>query len=273
MTVTMEGKAIIVTGAATGMGKETALLFGREGAKVVVVTARNIAGAQAVADEIKAAGGDAIAVQCDVSKEAEVEHMVATTVETYGRLDFAFNNAGIGPDAVINGERVPAQPVAEQEEKYWDLMIDTNLKGTYFCMKHEIRQMQKQGTGGSIVNTASIGAIKFVPTMGAYAASKAGLIGLSKTAALEVGPDQIRVNVLCPGPTTGTVLQDNLCGNIPGHFDRVSSGIPLRRMGTAKEVAQNVFFLCSDAASYITGQAICLDGGNTAGAARRGGVG
>ena len=273
MNITMEGKVIIVTGAATGMGKETALLFGREGAKVAVVTARNIAGAQAVADEIVAKGGDAFALQCDVSKEAEVERMVALTVEKYGRLDFAFNNAGIGPDAIINGDRVPAQAVADQEEKYWDLMIDTNLKGTYFCMKYEIRQMQKQGTGGSIVNTASIGAIKFVPTMGAYAASKAGLIGLSKTAALEVGPDQIRVNVLCPGPTTGTVLQDNLCSAVEGHFERVSSGIPLRRMGTAKEIAQNVFFLCTDAAAYITGQAICLDGGNTAGAARRGGVG
>ena len=273
MNITMEGKVIIVTGAATGMGKETALLFGREGAKVVAVTAHNIAGAQAVVEEIRAGGGDAIAVQCDVSKEADVERMVALTVETYGRLDFAFNNAGIGPDAILNGDRVPAQPVAQQEEKYWDLMIETNLKGTYFCMKHEIRQMQKQGTGGSIVNTASIGAIKFVPGMGAYAASKAGLIGLSKTAALEVGPDQIRVNVLCPGPTTGTVLQDNLCSANGGHFERVSSGIPLRRMGTAKEVAQNVFLLCTDAMSYITGQAICLDGGNTAGAARRGGVG
>ena len=228
MNITMEGKVIIVTGGATGMGRETALLFGREGAKVAVVTAKNVAGGQAVVQEIKDSGGEAIFIQCDIAHEDQVERMVDETVKAFGHLDFAFNNAGVGPDEI----RMPAQSVADQEEKFWDEILDTNLKGTYLCMKHEIRQLIRQGQGGAIVNTGSLGGIKFVPTMGAYAASKSGLIGLSKTAA-----------------------------------------IPLRRLGTAKEVALNVVFLCSDRAAYITGQAICLDGGNSAGAAKRGGVG
>lgn len=269
MNITMEGKVIIVTGGATGMGRETALLFGREGAKVAVVTAKNVAGGQAVVQEIKDAGGEAVFIQCDIAHEDQVERMVAETVKAFGRLDFAFNNAGVGPDEI----RMPAQSVADQEEKFWDEILDTNLKGTYLCMKHEIRQLIRQGEGGAIVNTGSLGGIKFVPTMGAYAASKSGLIGLSKTAAIEVGPENIRINVICPGATTGTKLMDNMIATTPGHAERVAAGIPLRRLGTAREVAQNVFFLCSDMASYITGQAICLDGGNSAGAAKRGGVG
>lgn len=269
MQITMEGKVILVTGAATGMGRETALLFGREGAKVAVVTAKNIVDGQAVVQEIKDAGGEAVFIQCDISKEDDVKRMVRTTVDTFGRLDFAFNNAGVGPDEV----RMPAQAVADQDEVFWDEIIDTNLKGTYLCMKHEIRQMKAQGWGGSIVNTGSLGGIKFVPTMGAYAASKSGLIGLSKTAAIEVGPDNIRVNVICPGATTGTKLMDHMIAVNPGHDQRIAAGIPLRRLGTAKEVAMNVFFLCSEGAAYITGQAICLDGGNSAGASKRGGVG
>lgn len=269
MDIRMDGKVIIVTGAATGMGRETALLFGREGAKVAVVTARNVSGGQAVVREIQDGGGQAVFIQCDITQEDQVEHMVAATVEAFGKLDFAFNNAGIGPDEV----RIPAQAVADQEASFWDEIVNTNLKGTYLCMKHELRQMIGQGHGGAIVNTGSLGGIKFVPTMGAYAASKAGLIGLSKTAAIEVGPNNIRVNVLCPGATTGTQLMDNMIATNPGHDQRIAAGIPLRRLGTAKEVAQNVFFLCSEGAAYITGQAICLDGGNSAGAAKRGGVG
>ncbi len=268
MEIRMDGKVILVTGGATGMGKETALLFAENGAKVVVVTSRNVSAGEAVVKQIKENGGEAIFIQCDISDEAQVEEMVARTVETYGRLDYAFNNAGVGPDEV----RIPAQSVADQEVQYWDMMMNTNLKGTYFCMKHEIRQMKKQGWGGSIINTASLGGMKFVPTMGAYAASKAGVIALSKTAALEVGPDQIRVNAICPSATTGTQLQDNMIAANPGHAERVSAGIPLRRLGTAKEVAMNVLYLCSEMAGYITGQALCLDGGNSAGAAKRGGV-
>ena len=269
MNITMEGKVIIVTGAASGMGRETALLFGKEGAKVAVVTAKNIAGGQAVVKEIQEAGGEAVFIQCDISKEEDVARMVKTTVDSFGRLDFAFNNAGQGPDEV----RIPAQNVVDQEVTYWDEILNTNLKGTFLCMKYEIRQLKAQGEGGVIINTGSLGGIKFVPSMGAYAASKSGLIGLSKTAAIEVGPDNIRVNVICPGATTGTKLMDNMVATNPGHDTRIAAGIPLRRLGTAKEVAMNVFFLCSDCASYITGQAICLDGGNSAGAAKRGGVG
>jgi NAD(P)-dependent dehydrogenase (short-subunit alcohol dehydrogenase family) len=194
-----------------------------------------------------------------VSAEHEVEELILKTVEAFGRLDFAFNNAGVGPD----GRRVPVLPIVDLTEEIWDKTIDVNLKGTFFCMKHEIRQMIRQGHGGAIVNTASIGGLKFIPNFGAYAASKSGLIGLSKTAALEYAGKGIRINVVCPGPTDGTLLMENIRSSNPEQG--LEKGIPMGRIAATEEIANTALWLCSDYASFITGQAISVDGGITAG--------
>jgi len=255
----ISGKTALVTGGASGIGKTTALAFAGEGAKVVVATDRNIRGAEETVRLIREAGGEAIFTKCDVSVEHEVEELISRAIEAFGRLDFAFNNAGVGPD----GRRVPVLPIVDLTEEIWDKTIDINLKGAFFCMKHEIRQMIRQGQGGSIVNTASIGGLKFIPSFGAYAASKSGLIGLSKTAALEYAGKGIRINVVCPGPTGGTLLMENITSCNPEQG--LENGIPMGRIATTEEIANTAIWLCSDDASFITGQAISVDGGITAG--------
>jgi len=253
------GKTVIVTGGASGIGRTTAIAFAREGAKVVVTTDKNISGAEETVGIIRKAGGEGIFIKCNVAVEQEVEELVSRTVEAFGRLDFAFNNAGVGPD----GKRVPVLPVVDLTEEIWDKTIDINLKGAFFCMKHEIRQMLRQGHGGSIVNTASIGGLKFIPNFGAYAASKAGLIGLTKTAALEYAEKGIRINVVCPGPTDGTLLLENIRSCNPEQG--LEQGIPMGRIAKTEEIANTTLWLCSEDASFITGQAISVDGGITAG--------
>jgi NAD(P)-dependent dehydrogenase (short-subunit alcohol dehydrogenase family) len=253
------GKTALVTGGASGIGKMTAIAFAREGAKVVVATDKNITGAEETVRLIREAGGEGIFIKCNVAIEHEVEELVSRTVDLFGRLDLAFNNAGVGPD----GKRVPVLPVIDLTEEIWDKTIDVNLKGAFFCMKHEIRQMLKQGQGGSIVNTASIGGMKFIPNFGAYAASKAGLIGLTKTAALEYADRGIRINVVCPGPTDGTLLLENLLACNPEQG--LENGIPMGRVARTEEIANATLWLCSDDASFITGQALSVDGGITAG--------
>jgi NAD(P)-dependent dehydrogenase (short-subunit alcohol dehydrogenase family) len=253
------GKTVIVTGGASGIGRTTAIAFGKEGAKVVVTTDNNTIGAEETVNIIRKAGGEALFIKCNVAVEQEVEELVSRTVEAFGRLDFAFNNAGVGPD----GKRVPVLPIVDLTEEVWDKTIDINLKGAFFCMKHEIRQMLRQGNGGSIVNTASIGGMKFIPNFGAYAASKAGLIGLTKTAALEYAGSGIRINVVCPGPTDGTLLLENLMACNPEAG--LEKGIPMGRVARTEEIANTTLWLCSDDASFITGQALCVDGGITAG--------
>jgi len=252
------GKVALVTGGASGIGRVTAQIFAREGAKVVVTTDSNLTGAQETVDLIKKAGGEAAFIKCDVSKAKEVEQLVAGTVEKFGRLDFAFNNAGIGPD----GKRVPLVHVADCPEELWERTIAINLSGVFYCMKYEIRQMLKQKSG-AIVNTSSVGAFKAVPGFSAYDASKLGLIGLSKAAALEVATSGIRVNVVCPGPTLRTKLIENLTGSIGGQKERMTEMLPMKRMAEPEEMAEAVMFLCSDAASYITGHALPVDGGMT----------
>ncbi len=253
------GKTVIITGAASGIGRTAALVFAGEGAKVVVVTDKNISGAEETVRLIQETGGEAVFVKCNVAVEQEVEELVSRAVEAFGRLDFAFNNAGVGPD----GKRVPVLPVADLTEEIWDKTIDVNLKGAFFCMKHEIRQMLRQGQGGAIVNTASIGGLKFIPNFGAYAASKSGLIGLTKTAALECADRGIRINVICPGPTDGTLLLENIRACNPEQG--LEKGIPMGRIAEAEEIAKAALWLCSDDASFITGQSLCVDGGITAG--------
>jgi NAD(P)-dependent dehydrogenase (short-subunit alcohol dehydrogenase family) len=254
----MKGRVALVTGGASGIGRVTAQIFAREGAKVIVSTDANIRGGEETVRLIKEAGGEATFIKCDVSKSKEVEAMVDRGVKIYGSLDYAFNNAGIGPD----GKRVPVVPIVDCPEELWDRTIAINLTGVFLCMKYEMRQMLKQKYG-AIVNTSSVGAFKAVAGFAAYDASKIGLFGLSKAAALECATSGIRVNVICPGPTWRTLLYDNLTTAQPEMKDKFREIIPMQRTAEPEEMAETVIWLCSDKASFITGQVIPVDGGMT----------
>ncbi len=258
MPADMKGKVVIVTGAATGMGRAAALEFATVGAKVAAVTGHNVAGGQETVRLIQESGGQAAFFQCDVSQEAQVEAMVAAVAQTFGRIDCAFNNAGVGPDGV----RIPYGPLTDLSEEIWDKVMNVNLKGVFFCLKHELCQLQKQGTGGAIVNTASIGGLKMAPNFGAYGPSKAGVIALTQLAARESAKAGIRVNVVCPGPTLGTDLMANTLSVDPGEETALKEHvIPLGKLGTVEDVARAAVWLCSDLSGHITGQSLSVDGG------------
>jgi NAD(P)-dependent dehydrogenase (short-subunit alcohol dehydrogenase family) len=259
MTKEMQGKVALVTGGASGIGRITAQAFARKGAKVIVSTDANIKGAEETVRLIKHSGGEATFIKCDVSKAQEVEATVTKGIETYGSLDYAFNNAGIGPD----GKRLPVVPIIDCPEEIWDHTINVNLKGVFLCLKYEMRQMFRQKYG-AIVNTSSVGAFKPLPGFAAYDASKSGLIGLTKAAALEGATSGVRVNVICPGPTERTNLIENLTSTHPEERERTLNVIPMHRMAEPEEVAEAVIWLCSDAASFITGHVMSIDGGMTA---------
>jgi NAD(P)-dependent dehydrogenase (short-subunit alcohol dehydrogenase family) len=225
------------------------LAFAREGAKVVVVDVV-VDGGEATVKTIKEADGDAVFVKADVSQAAEVEAMVNKTVETHGRLDCAFNNAGI--------EGVQA-PIVENPEENWDRVININLKGVWLCMKYEIPQMLKQG-GGAIVNTSSVAGLVGFQGITPYVASKHGVAGLTKTVALEYATSGIRVNAVCPG-VIHTPMIDRFTGGDPEATAQFTSLEPVGRMGTPEEVAEAVVWLCSDAASFVTGHPMVVDGG------------
>jgi NAD(P)-dependent dehydrogenase (short-subunit alcohol dehydrogenase family) len=256
MPAGIQGKVALVTGGATGIGKITAEKFAEAGAKVVIATGANVAGAESVVKAIRAAGGEASFVRCDVSKESEVEALVKKVVELYGSLDFAFNNAGLGPD----GKRIPVVSLADCPEDVWDRTMNVNLKGVWLCLKHEIRQMTAQGHG-SIVSTSSVGGMKALPGFGPYGASKAGVISLTKCAALECARTGVRVNAICPGPTGGTKLMENISAANPNQQKMMADEIPMGRMGTPEELAKAVIWLCSEDAGFITGHALSVDGG------------
>lgn len=253
------GRVAIVTGGASGIGRVTAQIFAREGASVIVATDSNIRGGEETVESIRSAGGEASFVRCDVSQAPGVEAMVNECVGRYGRLDYAFNNAGIGPD----GKRVPLALTAECPEDIWDRTLAINLKGVFLCMKYELQQMLKQNYG-VIVNTSSVGAIK--PALGfcAYNASKSGLIALTKTAAIEYAASGIRANVILPGPTERTLLFEYLTstGPTPEHMRDM---IPMKRLATPEDMAEAVIWLCTDEASFITGHAMPIDGGMSVG--------
>lgn len=246
----LEGKIALVTGGAGGIGKATALLLAREGAKVVVNTGSNIKGGEEVVRLIKEKGGEAIFVQGDVSKTRDVENLINKTVNTYGRLDCAVNNAGVIPDFT---------PTAETSEESWDRTINVDLKGVWLCMKYEILQMLKQG-GGSIVNVSS--AVGLVGSLGVcpYVASKHGVVGLTKAAALEYAKAGIRVNTVCPG-STETPGFDKTLELYPQVRDLTLAICPMGRMAESEEIAEAIIWLCSDRASYVTGHAMVVDGG------------
>jgi NAD(P)-dependent dehydrogenase (short-subunit alcohol dehydrogenase family) len=254
-----QGKAALVTGAASGIGRAAARMFARDGASVIVATDANIAGGEETVRLIKEAGGQAAFVKCDVTVAADVEAMVARAVELYGRLDFAFNNAGIGPD----GKRVPLANIVDLPEDIWDRTLAINLKGVFLCMKYEIRQMLKQQSG-AIVNTSSVGAFKALPGFAAYDSSKAGLGGLTRAAAAECATSGIRVNTICPGPTQHTLLMEYLTSTNPQEKKTLPGVVPMHRLAEPEEMAEAVMWLCSDAASFVTGHVMPIDGGMTA---------
>jgi NAD(P)-dependent dehydrogenase (short-subunit alcohol dehydrogenase family) len=248
-----EGKVALVTGGTSGIGRVTSILFAQKGARVVVAGRREIEGKETI-DLIRRAGGEGIFVRADVSRASEVKALVEKTVAAYGGLDYAFNNAG------IEGHWVP---IVEQTEDEWDQTIDINLKGTWLCLKYELQQMLKQGRGGVIVNNASISG--FIGSYGSatYAASKHGVLGLTKAAALEVARNGIRVNAVCPAAVE-TPMADRLFG-APEVRKKVLGFYPIARFGKPIEVAEAVLWMCSGAAGFMTGQSLVLDGGFLAG--------
>ena len=250
----LAGRVALVTGGASGIGRATALTFAREGAKLVIADMNEDGGKQTV-HMITENGGEATFVQVDVSKATEVEAMLSATVKTYGRLDCAHNNAGIGSR--------PRAPLHECSEDTWDRVLSINLKGVWLCMKYEILQMLKQGSG-AIVNTASImGLVGSWSGTVAYNASKHGVVGLTKTAALEYATSGIRVNAVCPGYIHTPLIEEALTSN-PALEAQIVARHPVGRMGKPEEIAEAVVWLCSDAASFVTGHTMTVDGGYVA---------
>jgi NAD(P)-dependent dehydrogenase (short-subunit alcohol dehydrogenase family) len=245
------GKVAFVTGAGSGMGRTTALAFAREGA---AVAAADIAehGNQETARMIEEGGGQALAVHCDVSRADDVKAALGRSVDAFGKLDIAFNNAGI---------EQPLRATAELTEEEWDRIIAINLRGVFVCMKYEIPLMLEQGAG-SIVNTSSGAGVKGFADQAAYTAAKHGVIGLTRSAALDYAPFNIRVNAICPGIIDTEMMQRFTGGTAAGR-DRVIAQEPIGRMGMPDEIAAAALWLCSDAASFVVGHALVVDGGQT----------
>jgi NAD(P)-dependent dehydrogenase (short-subunit alcohol dehydrogenase family) len=244
-----EGKVVLVTGGSYGIGRAAALAFSRRGAKVVVADIDVQKGEETV-HRIKESGAEAIFVKTDVSQEEDVKAMVKKTVETYSKLDCAFNNAGIHKVFVSAIDFV---------EKDWNEIIDVNLKSVWLCMKYEIPQMLRLGKG-AIVNTSSAAGLIAAPSNPAYPASKHGVVGLTKSTAIEFARKGIRVNCVCPGPTR-TGMHDSLVAVAPQMVEMMNQKVPMGRMAEPEEVAAAAIWLCSDEASYVTGHALPVDGG------------
>ncbi len=242
-------KVAIITGATSGIGRDTAILFAQSGAKVVLAGRREREGEEVVRT-ILASGGEALFIKTDVAKSADVKALVEKTVERFGRLDLAFNNAGVEGNWI---------PIAEQSEEDWDYTMDINVKGVWLCLKYEIQQMQKQGTGGAIVNMSSVAGTIGAAGAATYCASKHAVLGLTKSAALETARHGIRVNSICPG-IIETPMGDRIFG-APEVTKWALTFYPLGRFGKPMEVAETVLFMCSDSSSFMTGQSIVLDGG------------
>ncbi len=247
----LEGKAALITGGGRGIGRATALLFAREGARVAAADL-SLEGAEETAAMVRAAGGEAIALAVEVSDAEQVEAMLDATVEAFGRLDCAFNNAGIAPANVDNHGRRTHQ----WSEEGFDRMIAVNLKGVWLCMRGEIERMLETG-GGAIVNTSSIAGLAGLPTSSAYVAAKHGVSGLTRTAGVEYATDNIRVNAVCPG----FIRTDMTREVMSRRGNEIMAAVPARRMGEAEEIAEMVCWFCSERASYVTGATWNVDGG------------
>lgn len=243
-------KVILVTGGGSGIGRASAEVLSAQGALVIVSDVDPESGADTV-ERIIEQGRAAEFVQADVSKSNEVSRLMSKIIDQHGRIDCAFNNAGIEGEVAV--------PITEASEEAWDRVINVNLKGVWLCMQQELRYMSKQGYG-SIVNTASIAGLVGGTFGGAYFASKHGVVGLSKAAAIESGRRGVRVNAVCPG-VIETEMAARSLGDNTAIQETIRAQYPLRRFGQASEVAETVAWLCSDASSFITGQAIAVDGG------------
>lgn len=240
------GKVAFVTGAASGIGRATAVAFAAEGARVAILD-RTADALGDTADAIRNAGGEVLVIACDVSKPEQVEAAVVHTVETFGRLDVAFNNAGVENKAA---------PVAEIELDEWDRILDINLRGTFVCMKHELAQMARQG-GGVVINTSSGAGVRGVAGGAAYAASKHAIIGLTKSAALDYAKSNIRVNAILPG-NIETPMMDRFTG---GDIQKAIDLEPVGRLGKPEEIADAVLWMSADLGAFVTGASISVDGG------------
>jgi NAD(P)-dependent dehydrogenase (short-subunit alcohol dehydrogenase family) len=248
LKIDLENRVALVTGGSSGIGRATAIAFAQAGAKVVVAARRTSEGEETV-NLAKNAGSEALFVQTDVTKATEVENLVNKTVDTYGRLDFAFNNAGFGK----------LIPLTERSEQEWDSELDVNLKAVWLCLKYQIPAILKTGSG-AIVNMASIGgSIVGVPELNSYNAAKSGVVGLTRSASLEFAGRNIRINSISPGLIATDILSNVSEEMLQAMIDT----IPLKRAGQAEEIATAVVFLCSNLASYITGQNLVVDGGFT----------
>jgi len=244
-------RSVLVTGAGSGIGRATAQLFAAEGGRVVVVD-QNETDAEKTVTLIKDSGGEAFAIGADISKQANCRAMVERTVAAYGKLNVAFNNAGVGASGFA---------VADEEEVAWSRLIDVNLKGIFLSMKYEIPAMLAAG-GGTIVNTASVAGLVGERGIGAYAASKHGVVGLTRTAALDYIGQGIRINAVCPGATRTRILADWF--QDPKVEEFILSRHPIGRIAEPEEIGRAVLFLASDDASFVVGQALAVDGGLTA---------
>lgn len=249
MSSELKGKVAIITGGTSGIGRATAVLFAKQGAKVVVAGRREAEGRETI-ELMRAAGGQGEFVQTDVSKANDVKAMVDKAVEKFGGIDIAFNNAG------IEGKWTP---IVDQSEEDWERTIDINLKGVWLCLKHEIQQMLKQGRGGTIVNMSSVAGQMGAATAAPYCASKHGVIGLTRTAALECAQQNIRVNAVSPA-VIETPMGERLFG-APDVKKYALNMHPIGRFGTPEEIAEAVLWLSSDKSSFMTGHTIVLDGG------------
>ena len=251
MNLSFENKVALVTGAAAGMGLATARAFAQAGAAVVLADFKEEA-VRAEAQKLTAAGYKAMAIRCDVSDDAQVAAMVDRTVTEFGRLDVAFNNAGV---------MAHIAPTANSSPEDWDRVIGINLRGVWSCMKYELRQMERQGSG-AIVNNASVGALTGNPGIGSYIASKHGVVGLTRTAALEYVKNGIRVNAVNPGLIDTQIARDVVSGNEQA-YGEIAKSVPIGRAVRPEEIASAVLWLCSPGASYVVGQALTVDGGMT----------
>lgn len=252
MTNELHNKVALITGGTTGIGRDTAMLFAKNGAKVVISGRRETEGNETIS-LVRAAGGDGLFVKSDVSKSADIQSLIQKTIEKFGRLDLAFNNAG------IEGQW---KPIIEQSEEDWDSVIDINLKGVWLCLKYEIQQMLKQGSG-AIVNMSSVAGLMGAAGAAVYVASKHGVIGLTRTVALEYAARNIRVNAVCPA-VIETAMAERAFAD-PEVNKRILAQHPIGRFGKPMEIAEAVLWLCSDKSSFMTGHYIVLDGGMRAG--------